>query len=216
MQNSLLSFNFEGHSLEMFGTFETPEWVTEDVCKVLDILDHRKTHKRLKPYQKGRGLVVPTPGGKQLRATVTEAGLYSLIFKSRKEVGERFREWVFTEVLPSIRKTGGYTAPDQAPWVGRMLPSVGDDSAPKTATTLLQELIPGKHTAGNRLQFAQKLLYGYWLMRGHGPERIDGTPIYQSSDRQLAEQTLNLMALQYAPLHVPDDVVLQPCPKVVF
>jgi len=40
---------------------------------------------------------------------VYEPGLYRLIFKSRKPVAERFRKWVFSEVLPSIRKTGSYT-----------------------------------------------------------------------------------------------------------
>lgn len=44
--------------------------------------------------------------------TVTEAGLYRLIFKSRKPIAKRFRHWVFHEVLPSICKTGSYSLPD--------------------------------------------------------------------------------------------------------
>ena len=40
--------------------------------------------------------------------SVTESGLYHLIFTSRKEEAKAFRKWVTSEVLPSIRKTGGY------------------------------------------------------------------------------------------------------------
>jgi prophage antirepressor-like protein len=43
--------------------------------------------------------------------TVTEPGLYRLIFKSRKPVAKRFQRWVLHEVLPSIRKIGKYEIP---------------------------------------------------------------------------------------------------------
>lgn len=45
---------------------------------------------------------------------VNEANLYKTIFQSRKESAERFTDWVTSEVLPSIRKTGSYQKPDQA------------------------------------------------------------------------------------------------------
>ena len=41
--------------------------------------------------------------------TVSESGLYSLILTSRKAEAKRFKKWVTSEVLPSIRKTGGYS-----------------------------------------------------------------------------------------------------------
>ena len=44
--------------------------------------------------------------------TVSESGLYSLIFTSRKPEAKRFRKWVTSEVLPEIRKTGGYRRPE--------------------------------------------------------------------------------------------------------
>ena len=44
--------------------------------------------------------------------TVTEPGLYRLIFKSRKSVAQKFQRWIFHEVLPAIRKTGSYALPD--------------------------------------------------------------------------------------------------------
>jgi hypothetical protein len=44
--------------------------------------------------------------------TVSESGLYSLIFTSRKPEAKRFRKWIASEVLPEIRKTGGYGRPE--------------------------------------------------------------------------------------------------------
>lgn len=50
-----------------------------------------------------------TLGGEQEMLTVTEAGLYRLIFKSRKPVAKRFQWWVFHDVLPTLRRTGTYS-----------------------------------------------------------------------------------------------------------
>ena len=49
-----------------------------------------------------------TPSGKQKMTTINESGLYALIFGSKLESTKRFKHWVTSEVLPSIRKTGGY------------------------------------------------------------------------------------------------------------
>lgn len=51
---------------------------------------------------------VHTLGGKQQVTTVNESGLYDVILDSRKPQAKRFRRWVTSEVLPSIRKDGGY------------------------------------------------------------------------------------------------------------
>jgi len=54
-------------------------------------------------------------GGEQELLCVSEPGLYSLIFTSRKEAAKRFKRWVLHEVLPSIRKTGRYESPRTEP-----------------------------------------------------------------------------------------------------
>ena len=46
---------------------------------------------------------------------MNESGLYALIFGSRKEKAQRFKRWVTSEVLPSIRKTGAYSNPNTVP-----------------------------------------------------------------------------------------------------
>lgn len=51
-----------------------------------------------------------TPGGKQNFVIINESGLYSLILSSKLSTAKKFKHWVTSEVLPSIRKTGGYIA----------------------------------------------------------------------------------------------------------
>ena len=51
-----------------------------------------------------------TPGGKQSVPIINESGLYSLVLSSKLPTARKFRRWVTSEVLPSIRKSGGYIA----------------------------------------------------------------------------------------------------------
>ena len=82
-------------------------WITKDVCDVLGIQNNRDAVVRLDDDQKGVRKVY-TPGGEQEMAVVTESGLYELIFRSDKPEARAFRKWITGEVLPEIRKTGGY------------------------------------------------------------------------------------------------------------
>ena len=60
---------------------------------------------------------------------LTESGVYKLIFKSRKESAERFQDWVTDEVLPTIRKTGGYVQDNQEEkFVNSYFSSLGDET----------------------------------------------------------------------------------------
>lgn len=56
-----------------------------------------------------------TPGGEQNVVIINESGLYALIFGSTLESAKRFKHWVTSEVLPSIRKTGSYTVSKYKP-----------------------------------------------------------------------------------------------------
>lgn len=90
-----------------------PWFVAADVCAVLEISNSRDALSRLADDEKGVGNA-DTPGGVQQVGIVNESGLYALIFTSRKPEAQRFRRWVTGEVLPSIRKTGGYRLDDHA------------------------------------------------------------------------------------------------------
>lgn len=83
-------------------------FMAKDVCGVLGIENSRDAVSSLDEDEKGVA-IVDTPGGAQQMTTVSESGLYSLIFRSRKENARAFRKWITSEVIPSIRKTGTYT-----------------------------------------------------------------------------------------------------------
>lgn len=97
------------------GTSEEPMFCLTDVCKALD-LSAKEVNRRL-----SKGVVskhpLETAGGTQQALFVNEDGLYDVILDSRKPEAKAFRKWITSEVLPSIRKTGGYiaTAPDDTP-----------------------------------------------------------------------------------------------------
>ena len=86
-----------------------PWWVLKDVCKVLemDTTQLKKVVNRLEPDERDRNLIT-TPGGNQETWIINESGLYNVILRSDKPQAKPFRKWVTSEVLPSIRKTGGY------------------------------------------------------------------------------------------------------------
>jgi prophage antirepressor-like protein len=108
--STLSTFTFENHPVRFVGTPQQPEWIAQDVCNVFAIKNASDTLASFDRDEKGIATIY-TPGGDQQMLTVTEPGLYRLIFKSRKTVAKRFQRWVFHEVLPSIRKTGSYTLP---------------------------------------------------------------------------------------------------------
>lgn len=88
-----------------------PWFVAADVLALLDL--HRSSLAALDEDEKGVHSL-DTPGGQQRFTLISEAGLYSLILRSRKPEAKAFRRWVTHDVLPAIRRTGNYTAPAPA------------------------------------------------------------------------------------------------------
>lgn len=92
-----------------------PWFVAKDVCDNLG-LDTSNLSKMLDEDEKGT-YSIRTPGGPQEMSIISEPGLYSLVLRSRKPEAKRFKRWIVHEVIPSIRKTGGYmlTKADDTP-----------------------------------------------------------------------------------------------------
>ena len=81
----------------------------KDVCKALELTNHNQALSGLTEVER-KGVSTSDPlGGTQETTFVTEPGLYRLIFRSRKEAAKRFQDWVYQEVLPTIRTTGSYS-----------------------------------------------------------------------------------------------------------
>lgn len=89
---------------------DEPMFCLADVCKALEITNVGNVRQRLS--EKGIHTVdTPTNGGIQKMTFINEPNLYKTIFQSRKESAEKFTDWVTSDVLPTIRKTGSYQKP---------------------------------------------------------------------------------------------------------
>lgn len=103
--NELAVFTFEGNVVRTQADIVgNPWWVAKDVCDVLGIKNNRDAIAKLDDDQKASVLLDGSEFG-----TINESGLYTLILRSNKESAKKFRKWVTSEVLPTIRKTGSYS-----------------------------------------------------------------------------------------------------------
>ena len=108
MDNLTVFNNEEFGSIRISMDNDKPMFCLKDVCNALGLSNPSQVKDRLN--QKGiYSIYTPTAGGEQLLLYIDEANLYRSIFQSRKESAERFTDWVTSEVLPSIRKTGSYS-----------------------------------------------------------------------------------------------------------
>lgn len=104
---------FEDKPVRMVVIYGESWWVLKDVCDALGIVNSREAADRLDDDEKGV-VKSDTLGGAQGLTTINESGLYSLILRSNKPDAKRFRKWITSEVLPSIRKTGRYSVSEKA------------------------------------------------------------------------------------------------------
>ena len=98
---------FGANEISIYGTADAPLFMAADIAKILEITTIRQTVSKLEEYEKE---MIPAGkyGCQREVAALTEAGLYSLIIKSRKPVAKEFKKWLLTEVLPAIRRNGRY------------------------------------------------------------------------------------------------------------
>lgn len=86
-------------------------FVLKDVCKVLDITDHKVVARRLDEDEVCQTPLTDSMGRQQSTTIINESGLYHVILRSDKPEAAPFRRWVTNDVLPAIRKTGSYNVP---------------------------------------------------------------------------------------------------------
>lgn len=100
-------FTYQNSNLRIVNRDGEPWFVAKDVCEILDVTNYRNAVSRLSNRMKGVHSV-DTLGGTQDMLVVNEAGVYKLVFTSRKPEAERFTDWIAEEVIPAIRKHGIY------------------------------------------------------------------------------------------------------------
>ena len=111
MNNEIQKFDFKGAPLRTLTDKAGEPWfVAKDVCDILGT-DTRDLHKILESDEITNvdSIHIAQNGGKA-PLIISEPGLYRLVMKSRKPEAKEFQRWVTHEVLPSIRKHGGYIA----------------------------------------------------------------------------------------------------------
>jgi prophage antirepressor-like protein len=123
--NDLQVFRFENQQVRIIDRNGEEWWVAKDICNILSLYNVSKAVSSLDDDEKNyidsnitngdignvksiENIPEMRHGGKSL-LIINEAGLFRLIFQSRKPIAKRLKKWVFTEVLPIIRKTGTYT-----------------------------------------------------------------------------------------------------------
>jgi len=117
MSKELQVFNFEQREVRVIEKDGEPWFVAKDVCSILDIQNHRDAiAKVLDDDERGASEIsTPSNGGHSTVNIINEPGLYKLIMRSNKPEAKAFQRWVTHDVLPAIRKTGGYSIrPDKA------------------------------------------------------------------------------------------------------
>lgn len=107
-------FDFKGNEVRIIIADDgEPRWVATDVAKVLGFSEASAMTRHLDDDEKGLS-ITQTLGGEQKLLSINESGLYSAILRSRKAEAREFKRWVTHDVLPSIRKRGGYLTPEAA------------------------------------------------------------------------------------------------------
>lgn len=106
--NELQNFNFEGNEVRTVLINDEPYFVGKDVATAIGYQNTRKAikdHVKTKYMREER---IVTPSGTQTMTVISEPGIYQLAGQSKLPTAEPFQDWIYEEVLPSIRKHGAY------------------------------------------------------------------------------------------------------------
>ena len=112
MENQMMIFKNPafGEIRTIRDTNNNPWFVGKDVATILGYKDPKRGIYDHVDDEDKRGCEINTPGGRQPLTVINESGLYSLILSSKLPQAKAFKRWVTSEVLPAIRKDGGYIA----------------------------------------------------------------------------------------------------------
>lgn len=109
MNNEIQQFDFKGASLRTLTDEAGEPWfVLKDCMSILDLGNPTETVKMFDEDEFSTAEVIDSIGRRQQAYIISEPGLYRLVMRSRKPEAKEFQRWVTHEVLPAIRKTGGY------------------------------------------------------------------------------------------------------------
>ena len=130
--NSLQVFSYHGANVRTVNKDGNPWWVLKDVCHILGLSNPTIVAARLDTDEVTKFDLGGLSGESNI---VNESGLYNVILRSDKPEAKLFKRWITHEVIPSIRKTGGYVANDDL-FLSTYLPNADEATAALFKTTL--------------------------------------------------------------------------------
>lgn len=104
--NAIKEFDFHGNNVRTVNQDGEPLFVAKDICVILEV-KNSKALSHLDNDEKDNVTLNDAIGRARNTPVVNESGMYALVMRSRKPQAKKFRKWVTSEVLPTIRKTGG-------------------------------------------------------------------------------------------------------------
>lgn len=111
--HALVPFTYDGRQVRTVVVDGEVWFVAADVCNVLGYRNGRDAVAKHVREAQRRASRIATPSGEQSMTVISEPGLYRLIMRSSATDAERFQDWVTEDVLPQIRRTGGYASQPQ-------------------------------------------------------------------------------------------------------
>lgn len=152
-------FNFNGSQLRVFGSDEKPMFLAKEVGELLGLANIHYNLSTLDEDEKAT-ISITESGQIRYKTTITESGIYKLVFRSRKEEALQFQNWVCKEVLPSIRRTGKYQLEQKLENTTQQIEEMKDT---------IEEL---QHLAANRndqITISERMVYLGYIDRIHVP-----------------------------------------------
>lgn len=203
MSQQVTPFVFEGeHAIRHVEINGEPWFVGRDVAAALEHRDAQTALRGLDQDEKGTH-IVRTPGGDQEMTVISEAGVYQLIFTSRKPAAKRFKRWLAHEVIPAIRKTGTYSSGAQPAAFGVRVRTrirelnmtvVGVERAGGWTIGYLTDLINGRKKSvdyDNLVKLARILqTTDAWLLHGDVADQLSPAKDAPLFDHDFREWTL--------------------------
>ena len=122
---NITTFNYLSSNVRVFQLGGDPWFVVADVCRAIDLYVKTdgtvNTTNALRCLSKDQYQVIDTPSQRGGKLNIlSESGLYRLVMRSDKPEARQFQDWVTREVLPSIRKDGGYIAGEELVKTGEL------------------------------------------------------------------------------------------------
>lgn len=114
MKNQIQLFNFENQQVRTLTVNEEPYFVGKDVATILGYKNTKDALLKHVDEEDKLGSQIATSGQKREMTVINESGLYSLILSSKLPNAKKFKRWVTSEVLPTIRKHGAYMTDEKA------------------------------------------------------------------------------------------------------